>query len=320
MASYVDGLVPEAHREAYETALRGLRARRRRRRRTQIRSVVEEELGAPIDRSVRRVGATSRSRARRSARCTARGSHDGRAGRGQGAAPGHRRDAVESDLQNAGVLEGAGRRRSVRAASTPKARLRRDQRRASARSSTTCSRPSGQTRVRARCTRAIRRSAIPGRRSRERSTRACSRPSSSAAEPRARRRPQPEPSAAHTRETLWRFVFKGNLVGGMFNADPHPGNYLFQRRRRDRVPRLRLRAADRRHAPAARRARCTAPRVARDEHDVRGGVARMLEHARRRLRGRERGVRARVLRAAVRVALPHHARVRDRARARASTD
>ena len=28
-------------------------------------------------------------------------------------------------------------------------------------------------------------------------------------------------------ETLWRFVFGGNLVGGMFNADPHPGNYLF---------------------------------------------------------------------------------------------
>ena len=28
-------------------------------------------------------------------------------------------------------------------------------------------------------------------------------------------------------ETLWRFVFKGNLVGAMFNADPHPGNYLF---------------------------------------------------------------------------------------------
>ncbi len=27
--------------------------------------------------------------------------------------------------------------------------------------------------------------------------------------------------------TLWRFVFRGNLVGGAFNADPHPGNYLF---------------------------------------------------------------------------------------------
>ena len=28
-------------------------------------------------------------------------------------------------------------------------------------------------------------------------------------------------------EVLWRFVFRGNLVGGRFNADPHPGNYLF---------------------------------------------------------------------------------------------
>lgn len=28
-------------------------------------------------------------------------------------------------------------------------------------------------------------------------------------------------------ETMWHFVFRGNLVGGAFNADPHPGNYLF---------------------------------------------------------------------------------------------
>jgi len=28
-------------------------------------------------------------------------------------------------------------------------------------------------------------------------------------------------------QTLWRFVFRGNLVGGAFNADPHPGNYIF---------------------------------------------------------------------------------------------
>lgn len=28
-------------------------------------------------------------------------------------------------------------------------------------------------------------------------------------------------------ETLWRFVFKAYLIGGVFNADPHPGNYLF---------------------------------------------------------------------------------------------
>src|SRR5690606_32384093 len=28
-------------------------------------------------------------------------------------------------------------------------------------------------------------------------------------------------------EAMWRFVFRGNLVGGAFNAEPHPGNYLF---------------------------------------------------------------------------------------------
>lgn len=29
--------------------------------------------------------------------------------------------------------------------------------------------------------------------------------------------------------TLWRFVFRSILIGGRFNADPHPGNYLFER-------------------------------------------------------------------------------------------
>jgi len=28
-------------------------------------------------------------------------------------------------------------------------------------------------------------------------------------------------------ETLWRFVFTSLLVHGLFNADPHPGNYIF---------------------------------------------------------------------------------------------
>ncbi len=28
-------------------------------------------------------------------------------------------------------------------------------------------------------------------------------------------------------ETLWRFVFTSLLVHGLFNADPHPGNYVF---------------------------------------------------------------------------------------------
>jgi len=28
-------------------------------------------------------------------------------------------------------------------------------------------------------------------------------------------------------ETLWHFVYRANLLGGRFNADPHPGNYIF---------------------------------------------------------------------------------------------
>jgi predicted unusual protein kinase regulating ubiquinone biosynthesis (AarF/ABC1/UbiB family) len=37
----------------------------------------------------------------------------------------------------------------------------------------------------------------------------------------------PEAERARWAETLWRFVFGSLLVHGLFNADPHPGNYLF---------------------------------------------------------------------------------------------
>jgi predicted unusual protein kinase regulating ubiquinone biosynthesis (AarF/ABC1/UbiB family) len=39
---------------------------------------------------------------------------------------------------------------------------------------------------------------------------------------------QPEPARAHYAAVMWRYVMRGNLVGGLFNADPHPGNYLFR--------------------------------------------------------------------------------------------
>jgi predicted unusual protein kinase regulating ubiquinone biosynthesis (AarF/ABC1/UbiB family) len=38
----------------------------------------------------------------------------------------------------------------------------------------------------------------------------------------------PEDARRAWARTLWRFVFKGTLVGGVLNADPHPGNYIFQ--------------------------------------------------------------------------------------------
>ena len=41
-------------------------------------------------------------------------------------------------------------------------------------------------------------------------------------------RAAPEELRRSWAETLWRFVYRANLVGGIFNADPHPGNYYFQ--------------------------------------------------------------------------------------------
>lgn len=41
-------------------------------------------------------------------------------------------------------------------------------------------------------------------------------------------RQQPDAIRRKYAETMWRFVYKGTLIGGLFNADPHPGNFLFQ--------------------------------------------------------------------------------------------
>jgi predicted unusual protein kinase regulating ubiquinone biosynthesis (AarF/ABC1/UbiB family) len=38
----------------------------------------------------------------------------------------------------------------------------------------------------------------------------------------------PELDRRQYAEHMWRFVFRSLLVGGAFNADPHPGNYFFQ--------------------------------------------------------------------------------------------
>src|SRR4051812_7506790 len=50
MASYVDGIVPEAQRDAYETSLRVLRSQAPRSSASQVRARVESELGATLER------------------------------------------------------------------------------------------------------------------------------------------------------------------------------------------------------------------------------------------------------------------------------
>lgn len=39
----------------------------------------------------------------------------------------------------------------------------------------------------------------------------------------------PQQERVRIAQILWRFAYKAILVGGVFNADPHPGNYLFYR-------------------------------------------------------------------------------------------
>ena len=39
----------------------------------------------------------------------------------------------------------------------------------------------------------------------------------------------PQHERVRIAQILWRFAYKSILVGGVFNADPHPGNYLFTR-------------------------------------------------------------------------------------------
>lgn len=221
MASYVDGVVPEEHRAAYETALSGLRAAAPSSSPAAIRRVVEEELGAPIDQlfaswedapmASASIGQVHRAALLDGRRVAVKVQHPGIA------------RAVESDLENAGVLEGmagalgARRFESKRILEEVKQRFREelDYGLEAERQRTFARFHEGDPGIRVpaviddRSSRRVLTTELAVGRTFE---------EAAAEAPEARRA---------WAETLWRFVFKGNLVGGMFNADPHPGNYLF---------------------------------------------------------------------------------------------
>lgn len=221
MASYVDGVVPEPQREAYEKALKTLRAAAPTSSPEAIRDTVEEDLGAPIDRlfaewetapfASASIGQVHRATLHDGRRVAVKVQHPGIA------------KAVESDLANAGIFQsmvstfGPKNMNPKEVFDEIKTRFREEldytleaerqtffrkfhaedpfiripeviEDRSSVRVLTTIL-ASGKTLEEA-----------------------------AAASEEERRR--------HS-EVLWRFVFKGNLIGRLFNADPHPGNYLF---------------------------------------------------------------------------------------------
>ncbi|MBL8612726.1 MAG: AarF/ABC1/UbiB kinase family protein [Myxococcales bacterium] len=222
MGSYVDGLVPEDKRDAYEASLKLLRAQAPRSSAADVRRVVEEDLGGPIDAlfahfdeepiASASIGQVHRATTRSGDEVAVKVQHPGID------------KAVEADLANASVLEmmgGAlgGRRFDSRAfLEVVSARFREelDYGLEAERLSAFAELHRGDPHIRVprlfpdlSARRVLTTELVGGLGFDD----ACE---------------APEADRLRWAETLWRFVFKGNLVMGMFNADPHPGNYFFQ--------------------------------------------------------------------------------------------
>jgi predicted unusual protein kinase regulating ubiquinone biosynthesis (AarF/ABC1/UbiB family) len=221
MASYVDGLVPEQHAAAFETSLKALRAQAPRSSPAAIRLLVEQELRGPIDTlfaewsdvpiASASIGQVHRARLHDGSDVAVKVQHPGIA------------QAVESDLANAGLLESfvgvlGGKRFDTKTMlEVIKARFREE---------LDYAHEAKNLRAFAELHRGDPTVLVPRLLHEHSSGRVLTTELAvGAAFDEACAAPEPERTA--WAETLWRFVFKGTLVGGMLNADPHPGNYVF---------------------------------------------------------------------------------------------
>ena len=219
--SYVDGIIPEAQRESYERALGKLRDAAPRSAPEAVRRVIEEELGAPLERlfasfDERPFASASIGQVHRATL------EDGRAVAVKVQHPGIE-SAVESDLENASVMEGLVTTLGPKGVNAKAAydevaarfREELDYELEAERQGQFSRLHAGDPTIR-----------IPEVIAQRSSRRVLT---SELVEGLSFEAAMAESAEERERwaETLWRFVFKGNLVGGMFNADPHPGNYLF---------------------------------------------------------------------------------------------
>lgn len=222
MASYVDGVVPEEHHAHYEGALRVLRAAAPTSSPEDVRRVLVEDLGAEPEALFAAWDETPIASASigQVHRATL---HDGREVAVKVQHPGIDR-AVESDLDNAGSLQvmlGALSPRSLETKRTyDEIRerfleeldygLEADRTEAFARiheGDPTIRIPAV---VRERCAKRVITTEFMRGRTLDEAAAAT------------------EDERRAWAETMWRYVFRGTLIGHMFNADPHPGNYLLQ--------------------------------------------------------------------------------------------
>jgi predicted unusual protein kinase regulating ubiquinone biosynthesis (AarF/ABC1/UbiB family) len=223
MASYVDGLIPEAHESVFEEALRTLRSAAPHSPPEAIRAIVEAELGAPIETlfsdwedepfASASIGQVHRATLRGNRRVAVKVQHPGI------------EQALENDLSNGALvakLVGAFAPNALDAERLYKevARHFRDE---------LDYRKEAAWQERFRALHAVDTDAIVPAVVASRSSRRvlCSDLMEGEDLEAAARRPEAERRKAA--EVLWRFVYKSILTGGLFNADPHPGNYLFRK-------------------------------------------------------------------------------------------
>jgi predicted unusual protein kinase regulating ubiquinone biosynthesis (AarF/ABC1/UbiB family) len=220
MASYVDGVIPEQHRDAYEGAMSRLRAAAPRSKSEEVRALVEEELGAPIDRLFD--AWDDEPMASASIGQVHRAEVFGREVAVKVQHPGIAR-ALAADLQNAGIVEqmagafGARRFDSKGMLAVVRKRFGEelDYALEAERLRYFAELHAGDPLARVP---AVIDARSTGRVLTTELVRGLDFDAACAAST-----PEREAWAS----TLWRFVFRSNLVGGLFNADPHPGNYIF---------------------------------------------------------------------------------------------
>lgn len=221
MMSYVDGLIPPEHRDAFEETMAKLQAAAPESDPAEIRALVEEQLGAPVsdlfaewdDRPVASasIGQVHRAVLFSGQAVAVKVQHPGIV------------EAMESDLKNANVIElmlslmGTGKFDSKRLTEEVKERFREElDYELEAQRQKTFQRIHQDDPF-------IRIPIVVDERSSRRIftthwMEGLDFEAARLADPKLRRQ---------WAETLWRFVYRANLLGGLFNADPHPGNYFF---------------------------------------------------------------------------------------------
>ncbi len=221
IASYVDGFIPEDHRAAYSSALGKLRDHTPSSSFASVKRTIEEELGAPLDERFDRfeeapfasasIGQVHRAFLRDGTEVAVKVQHAGI------------KDAVEADLANASILEGfarfggGGKLNSKGILARVKLRFREelDYVLEADRQETFRAFHAGDPTIRVP---EVIRSHSASRVLTSVFVRGATLDEAAKGDEASRR--------AHA-ETLWRFVFRGNLVLGTFNADPQSGNYIF---------------------------------------------------------------------------------------------